>query len=69
MAWPLVEFVGTRIKLYFVRNFSRIVEINQKYRHPSIKMTPLVSWSLILLRIYLLVLISLIFYKFWTLVR
>ncbi len=48
-----------------VTGFSKAVhEINEKYKKPSIKMTPLVSISLLLLRIYLLGMVLLMCYKF-----
>jgi hypothetical protein len=46
-----------------------VVEVNRRYAAPRIKVTPLVSFSLLLLRIYLLLLVGILFYKFYTLVR
>ncbi len=45
-----------------------IVEINQRYRKPRIQMTPMVNFSLIALRVYLLIMLLILFYKFATLV-
>jgi len=45
-----------------------IREINEKYRTPRIKMTPMVSLSLLMLRIYLVAMILLLVYKFITIV-
>jgi hypothetical protein len=45
-----------------------IREINEKYRTPRIKMTPMVSLSLLMLRIYLIAMILLLVYKFVTIV-
>ena len=45
-----------------------IREINAKYRKPRIKMTPLVSFSLWALRIYLFAILIILVYKFATLV-
>ncbi|HEX7433169.1 MAG TPA: hypothetical protein VF326_05890 [Anaerolineaceae bacterium] len=45
-----------------------IREINAKYRHPRIKMTRLVNISLWALRIYLIAMLLILFYKFATLV-
>jgi hypothetical protein len=49
-------------------NINRLVrkirEINHRYSRPHIEMTPLVRISLIALRIYLLLLVGLIIYKF-----
>jgi hypothetical protein len=43
-------------------------EINAKYRIPRIKMTRMVNISLLALRIYLIVMLLILFYKFATLV-
>ena len=48
--------------------FSRIREINQRYRYPHVKMTRGVKFALLSLRIYLLVLLAILFFKFFTLV-
>jgi hypothetical protein len=48
---------------------SKIVEINEKYKKPRIRMTPFVSVSLFFLRFYLLFLVAILFFKFWTLVK
>ncbi len=58
-----------RIK-HLVKEWRRkIGEINQKYSEPRLKMTPLVRFSLLALRIYLIVLVIILVYKFYTLVR
>jgi hypothetical protein len=43
---------------------SQIREINRKYATPEIDMTPLVKFCLIGLRIYLLLLVGLMVFKF-----
>jgi hypothetical protein len=48
--------------------FARIQEINNRFRTPHVKMTPGVKVALFLLRIYLLLLVGILFYKFFTLV-
>ncbi len=48
--------------------FESIREINRKYKTPRIKMTPLVTASLWALRIYLIAMLLILFYKFATLV-
>jgi len=48
--------------------FARIREINQKFKAPHVKMTPGVKIALFLLRIYLLLLVGILFFKFFTLV-
>ena len=40
-------------------------EINRKYSQPRIKQTKLVSIALLMLRLYLLVLVGVLFYKFF----
>jgi hypothetical protein len=55
------------IKLAFVRFlglFDGIREINDRYRVPRIKMTPMVRFSLVFLRIYLILTIAILIYKF-----
>ena len=49
--------------------FHTIKEINKKYSKPKIKMTKSVSYALFFLRIYLLILVGLLFYKFITLLK
>jgi hypothetical protein len=41
-----------------------IREINEKYKTPRIKMTRMVSFSLVLLRVYLIGMLVLLAYKF-----
>lgn len=48
--------------------FASIREINEKYRHPRIQMTPMVNISLIALRVYLLAMLLVLLYKFITVV-
>ena len=48
--------------------FTRIGEINRRYRAPQVKMTPGVKIALFLLRIYLLLLVGILFFKFFTVV-
>ena len=45
---------------------SRVREINEKYRVPHVKMTRGVKFALLMLRIYLLLLIGILFLKFFT---
>lgn len=47
----------------------KIKEINRKYSKPRLKMTPLVRVALLGLRIYLIILVIILIYKFYTLVR
>ncbi len=48
--------------------FEAIHAINEKYKHPRIQMTRMVSLSLLILRIYLIGMLLLLAYKFITLV-
>lgn len=45
-----------------------IRDINEKYKTPRIKTTPMVSASLLVLRLYLIAMLLLLLYKFITLV-
>jgi hypothetical protein len=55
-----------RILSGFREFFQAIREINEKYRTPRIKMTRMVSISLLLLRAYLIGMLLLLAYKFIT---
>jgi hypothetical protein len=48
---------------------AKITEINIKYRKPRLQMTPMVRAALLGLRLYLIVLVFILIYKFYTLVR
>ncbi len=55
--------------LNIFRGFYHAVhEINEKYKTPQIKMTRMVSFSLLLLRLYLLFMVVILLYKFVTIV-
>jgi hypothetical protein len=43
--------------------------INKKYEKPRITMSPAVKITLMFLRIYLLLLVVLLGYKFWTMIQ
>ena len=47
---------------------AKIKEINKKYSKPRLKMTPLVKASLLVLRLYLIMLVVILVYKFYTVV-
>ncbi len=53
----------------FQNGINMVRSINRKYATPRITMTPMVRISLLLLRIYLLVLLIILFYKFFTLIN
>jgi hypothetical protein len=44
--------------------FAKFAAINSRYREPRIAMSGAVRFSLLLLRVYLLVLVALMIYKF-----
>jgi hypothetical protein len=46
-----------------------VIEINRKYAEPQIKASRGVKWALVGLRLYLLLLVGILFFKFYTLVR
>ncbi len=48
--------------------FGAIREINEKYKTPRIKMTPMVSLTLLMLRLYLIGMLLLLLYKFVSIV-
>jgi hypothetical protein len=45
-----------------------IREINEKYKHPRIKMTRMVAFCLLVLRLYLIGMLLLLLYKFISIV-
>jgi hypothetical protein len=61
--------IRERFSRFLIRRFSRVLEINRKYANPRIKMTPMVSLSMLMLRLYLLFLVGVLFYKFYTLLK
>lgn len=54
------------IRNFFSHNFARIREINQKYATPNVEMSGWVKGSLLFLRLYLILLVGLLLYKFIT---
>ncbi len=60
---PLFHSVATTI----AGHVEKIREINQRYATPRIQMSPMVRLALLTLRLYLLVLVALLAYKFFTL--
>jgi len=61
-----IKSILTWIKDFLARRFEKIAEINRRYKKPRIEMTPLTRIVLLLLRIYLLLLVAILFYKFFT---
>jgi hypothetical protein len=63
----LVEERSTGLIKGFLKDRLRpFVEITEKYKTPRIKMTRQVKWALLLLRLYLIAMVVLLAYKFFT---
>ena len=58
--WPIRTIKGS---------IAKVKEINKKYSKPRLKMTPLVRTSLLILRLYLIMLVIILVYKFITVVK
>jgi hypothetical protein len=58
-----------RISSVLKRWRKAVYNINKKYSKPRLKMTPLVRFSLLALRLYLIMLVIILSYKFYTMVR
>ena len=59
--------LGLRIGSVVRRWTDKITEINKKYETPRIQMSRGVKIALLFLRVYLILLVLLLGYKFWTL--
>jgi len=57
---PNIKQAFTRIFGFF----DGIRQINDRYKTPRLKMTPLIRFSLLFLRIYLIFMIAILMYKF-----
>jgi len=53
------------VSAFFSRRFRRIREINRRYAGHHVKMTPMVKAALFMLRLYLLLLVGILFVKFF----
>jgi len=60
---------GMRIGSIIHGGVNKIHEINKKYEKPRIRMSRGVRIALLFLRIYLVLLVLLLGYKFWTLLQ
>jgi hypothetical protein len=58
--------IARAIRSAIAKNVQTIHDINQRYANPRIKMSMSVRIALLMLRIYLLVLMILLAYKFYT---
>lgn len=61
-----IDRIKDQVKGIFQSWVETIREINERYKTPRIKMTRGVRIALFVLRVYLLTLIVLMFYKFFT---
>jgi hypothetical protein len=57
------------LRTFLRHNYDKIKDINKKYAAPRVAMSKPVKMSLFLLRLYLLFLVGLLFYKFVTLLK
>ena len=60
---------GERIGSIIRESTGKIRSINQKYANPKIKLSGGVKFALLLLEIYLIFLVVLLVYKFWTIIH
>ncbi len=54
------------IKGFLKNRLKPFADITRKYKTPRIKMTRQVKWALLLLRLYLVVMVLILVYKFFT---
>ncbi len=60
---------GERIGSIIRESTGKISSINQKYATPKIKLAGGAKFALLLLRLYLIFLVGLLVYKFWTIIH
>jgi hypothetical protein len=60
---------GERIGSVIHESTGKIRSINQKYATPKIKLSGGAKVALLLLRLYLIFLVGLLVYKFWTIIH
>jgi hypothetical protein len=60
---------GERIGSVIQESTGKIRSINEKYATPKIKLSGGAKFALFLLRLYLIFLVVLLAYKFWTIIR
>jgi hypothetical protein len=65
----LENFVGERIGNFFRDFTGKIHSINQRYATPKIKLSGGAKLALLLLEIYLIVLVCLLAYRFWSIIH
>jgi hypothetical protein len=69
MALKLNNLLPRGLRLFLARQSEHISEINRRYAKPKTKMTRMVSFALLLLRLYLIFLVGILFFKFFTLLK
>jgi hypothetical protein len=60
---------GERIGSFIHESTGKIRSINQRYATPTIKLSGAAKFALLLLRLYLIFLVLLLVYKFWTVIH
>jgi len=65
----LNEIIVKPVVDFFKDTITQVREINKKYATPHIKTSRLVKFSLIMLRVYLIFLVGMLFYKFYITVK
>ncbi|MDP2940792.1 MAG: hypothetical protein Q8N85_00850 [Candidatus Omnitrophota bacterium] len=63
------DFLIGRFKRFLDDTFSAVREINKKYAVPQLKTGRAVRFALLCLRLYLILLLGLLFFKFFTSIR
>jgi hypothetical protein len=62
-----MRFLSVRFRQLFQPTIDKVREINRKYAVPAVKTSRNVSLALLLLRVYLVALILILLFKFFTL--
>ncbi len=65
----IVNVFGERIGSIIDESTEKIRGINEKYAKPKIKLSGGAKFALLLLRLYLIFLVILLAYKFWTIIH
>jgi hypothetical protein len=68
MAFNLQNGIIEPVRSTIANGVVAIRAINKKYEHPRITMSPAVKAALLLLRLYLIFLVLLLAYKFYTII-
>ena len=62
------NILGERVGRFIRESTGKIRQINRKYASPTIKLSGGAKFALLLLRVYLIFLVGLLAYKFYTLI-